>query len=92
MEQILIEKMKLSEQLIRNLHGLGFEEIKTLLYRKQISENTFIFRDYRERTPITYAYFKEMRINHKEFKEAQVIEKIEIILDTMNPEKLTAFL
>ena len=92
MEQITIQKMKLSEQLIKNLHGLGFEEAKPNLYSKQITENTFLFRDYRNKTPCSYAYFKEKRMSPHQFKEAQVIEKIEKALEDFTPDKLLAYL
>ncbi len=84
--------MKLSEQLIKNLHGLGFEEVKPNLYSKQMSENTFLFRDYRNPTPVTYAYFKEKSIHPHRFKEAQTIEKIEKALKDFTPDKLLAYL
>ena len=92
MEQIIIEKMKLSEQLIKNLHDLGFQEVKPDLYSKQMSENTFLFRDYRNKSPCSYAYFREKRIQHFRFKEAQVIEKIEKSLEDFTPDKLIAYI
>ena len=91
MEQITIEKMKLSEQLIKNLHGLGFEEVKSNLYSKQITENTVLFRDYRNPIPCSYAYFKEKRIHPFKFKESEAIIKIEKSLE-FTPDKLFAYL
>ncbi len=84
--------MKLSEQLIKNLHDLGFNEVQPSLYSKQITENTFLFRDYRNSTPSSYAYFKEKRIHPHRFREAHVIEKIEKSLEDFTPDKLSAYL
>ncbi len=91
MEQITIQKMKLSEQLIKNLHDLGFEEFKPRLYRKSVSENTFLYRDYRKKIPRTYAYFHTTWVDPNQFKETQTIEKIEQLYIRQNPEKLTAY-
>ena len=62
---------------IKNLKNLGFEELQPNLYRKNVTENTFLFRDYRGDKPKSYAYFKAKTINHYFFKDAHVIEKIE---------------
>ena len=83
--------MKLTNQLIINLKGLGFEEVKPNLYSKQISENTVLYRDYRKYHPVSYAYFKESVIPHKQFKEALAIEKIEASLENDDPGKLSAY-
>lgn len=91
MEQITIQKMKLSEQLIKNLHDLGFEEFKPGLYRKSVSENTFLYRDYRKKIPLTYAYFHKTWVDPNQFREAKVIEKIEQLHIEQNPEKITAY-
>ena len=91
MEQLTIQKMELNTQLIINLRGLGFEEIKPNLYRKQITENTMLYRDYRKRTPSTYAYFKTKRIFPYNFKEVKALIKIEESLSEFPQEKLVAY-
>ena len=73
--------MKISEQLLRNLSGLGFEEIKPNLFTKKLSENLILYRDYRNEKPITYAYLGKSRVNPIIFKETQAIEKIERFLN-----------
>ena len=91
MEQTIIEKMKLNDQLVKNLKELGFEEVKPNLYSKQTSENTILFRDYRKSNPCSYAYFKERRVSPYQFKEVKVIEKIEEANRNQDPNKLSAY-
>lgn len=84
--------MKISDQLMHNLKGLGFEEVKPLLFQLTISPNTLLYRDYRQKTPVGYAYFKERKINPYQFPQAKAIEKIERKLEELAENKLFAFI
>ncbi len=90
MEQTQTNMMP-EKQLITNLKELGFEEIKTNLYAKKISENTMLYRDYRNAKPSSYAYFKDRKIHPTLFRETRVINKIELTLKEQDTSKLTAY-
>ncbi len=91
MQQILLKKMKINQQMIINLKNLGFKEVKTDLYVKNISNDTMIFRDYRGSESTTYAYYRTRRIPVDKFREARAIEKIEEAITKQDLNKLTAY-
>jgi len=68
----------------KQLKDMGFEEIKSRLFMKNITENTKLYRDYRTDPPTTYAYFKDQKINPNQFNEAKAIKSIEEKMQELN--------
>lgn len=56
---------------------MGFIEIKPKLFAKTVYKDTTLYRDYRNKYPTTYAYFKNRRIDPYQFREANNIDKFD---------------
>ena len=61
----------------KQLFDLGFIEIKDNVFLKQLEDNIKFYRDYRKDEPTSYAYFRDKRVEHNNFKDHDVIIKIE---------------
>ncbi len=61
----------------QQLEELGFFEIKDNFFIKALGDSISLYRDYREKKPVTYAYRHGKVIDHKQFKENKAIEVIE---------------
>lgn len=60
----------------KHLIDLGFIRIKEKLYAKN-GGNLSLYRDYRGKEPVSYAYHDGVRIDPEQFKEHHAIVKIE---------------
>jgi len=60
-----------------HLEAMGFIEIATDLYMKDLGKGTKIYRDYRNQSSESYAYRQNQKLPTELFKELKAIEKIE---------------
>jgi len=60
-----------------HLEAMGFIEIATDLFMKDLGKGTKIYRDYRSSNRQSYAYRQNQRIPVDMFKELRAIEVIE---------------
>ena len=61
----------------KQLEDMGFVESRKNLFRKEMDNGAYLFRDYRHSEPSTYAYKDNRSIDYRQFQEAIAIEKIE---------------
>lgn len=69
------------------LMDLGFVETAPKLWKKILSDNTELYRDYRRSQASSYAYFDSRSIPAIGFREVIAIEKIEKELTRIKSEK-----
>jgi len=60
-----------------HLEAMGFIEIATDLYMKDVGKGTKIYRDYRNQNRQSYAYRQNQKLPKELFQELRSIEAIE---------------
>ncbi len=67
---------------VKFLNDLGFEECKSkpLLFKKQITENRCLWRDYRDDKPISYMYVDGNKAACEGQMEIRAIKRIEELI------------
>ena len=68
----------------KQLEDLGFNEIAEGLFMKRRNYYLRLYRDYRGQVPSSYAYKKDRLVSNPDYKEFEVIKKIEAQMSIIN--------